>query len=157
MEQAIDRAHTILDFIFDTISRVGYQPSLREMAAHAGIFNKTITRELNKLEESGVISLTGNDRAICIPGVKWKETREIEWKLVEGEALILNILRDFLSEHGYQPSVNEIAELSGVSRVTVMKRIQKLHDAGVVYNTGTGRAIRLNGSRWIPHQHINKS
>lgn len=139
---------TLIDYLLGYIGRNGYQPSYKEMMNDLGIKIYGVQSGLKSLEDSGIIRLTKKDRAIIFPGMRWVEEREKGWDVEGPEGTLLDILRQFICANGYQPTVNELADLSGVSRVTVMKRIQKLSEMGAVVNTGSRRAIRLVGSKW---------
>lgn len=143
----MDKAAELVEYILNYIRENGYQPSSREMSDKLQV-KGGVTYFLRKAEKDGVIRLTNKDRAIIFPGMRWVEEREKGWDIGGAEGTLLDILRQFICANGYQPTVNELADLSGVSRITVMKRIQKLSEMGAVVNTGSRRAIRLVGSKW---------
>lgn len=148
----MERSISLLEFIFGYIRDNGYQPSAKEMREFLNVSGDITSSILKEMEEVGLVKLTGKDRAISFPTLTWEESREVEWKGPDKEMVILNFIRQHLSAHGYQPSVDEIGDAVGVSRITAMKRIENLHQMGVVFNTGNGRALRLIGSKWYPKE-----
>lgn len=148
----MEQSEKLFEFIINHIRDNGYQPSFQEMADCLECSENNAQYILKKIEETGMVRLTGKERAVSITGLRWVEQREIEWAIPPKETAILDAVRGYLSLRGYQPTVNEIAEMTGISRVTVMKKIANLVKMGVIENTGSGRALKLIGSKWYPEK-----
>lgn len=61
---------------------------------------------------------------------------------------ILEVIKDYISNHGYPPTINEIGDMVGFkSKNTTWNRLQKMFDEGVLEtdNPGSPRAIRIPG------------
>lgn len=65
-------------------------------------------------------------------------------KLTESQEKIYNVIKDYIKEHKYAPSYQEIADLSGLtSKGTIYKHIRKLEKKGYIIFGGKPRTIAL--------------
>ena len=65
-------------------------------------------------------------------------------KLTESQEKIYNVIKDYIKEHKYAPSYQEIADLSGLtSKATIYTHIKILQKKGYIIFGGKPRTIAL--------------
>lgn len=71
-------------------------------------------------------------------------------KQKERYEIILSTVRTYKHDHGYSPSINEIAELSGIPFATVYRYLKSMNDQGVIKYCG-GKGIVLEEDTFDSH------
>lgn len=66
-------------------------------------------------------------------------------KLTDKQLQILNVIKDFINEYGYSPTVREVAKIVGLnSSATVWVHLKHLKEKGYInYIEGKMRTIRI--------------
>lgn len=149
----------VYEYILAHIRDNGYQPSMVEIASAFNTGHAAIYYHLNKIAELGVIKRGSVNRAIEFVNLRWEELREIEWDLSARPSHrdLLELVRESVRQKGYQPTTGELSAALGISTGTVGNRIKDLVRMGVVENKGSGRALKLIGSKWYPHKISEES
>lgn len=108
----------VYDYLFQTIQRKGYPPTLPEVAAACGLDETQLMEALNQLEQEGRISRSpGKARSLRITALDWHWYRE---------AQITRFIQTYRQEHPVTPSVFEIAQACGLSLTAVQDYLAHL-------------------------------
>ncbi len=103
---------SVYQYLFTTIQRNGYPPTLQEIAANCGLNETQLIQSLNQLEQEGRISHSPQKtRGLRITELDWRWYREDQ---------ISRFIQTHIQEHQVSPTIFEIAKSCGLSTAMVM-------------------------------------
>jgi hypothetical protein len=103
----------VYDYLYKTIQRKGYPPTLQEIATECGLDEPLLMQFLNQLECEGRIARAPNKlSAIRIPELDWHWYREDQ---------ITQFVRTYIQIYQAAPSVFDIVKGCGLSTTAVIE------------------------------------
>jgi len=84
---------------------------------------------------------------------KTRKSRRIIRRLTPKQLKILSLIRDYQREHGYSPTMQELADQLGVSKVTVFEHVAVLEKKGLLRRTPhRARSLELSSQVEFPDE-----
>lgn len=147
-------------YLIQFICERGYQPSYKDIGEHFKVYPRAVLDGLGILARKGFVKLgeTGQERCLTLPFVRFRAVAGLTPATVaesttdKTKELVVVVVRH-IEEHGYQPTVQLIAEFLQLTKKSTIQRIEKAVKLGLIVEEPgrkKERALRFAGLRFEP-------